>query len=124
MEITVASIKDGTNELREAARLYNLPVETLRRRVNDVVPLDCWPSSSTVLLKEEEDRLYEYLLEMAEMGYGLNREAMMKLAFTIAEKIGKSHPFKNETKEVVLTDLLSELKVKEEEREESWKKNR
>ena len=50
-----------------------------------------------VLLKEEEDRLYEYLLEMAEMGYGLNRETVMKLAFTIAEKTGKAHPFTGKT---------------------------
>ena len=34
---------------------------------------------------------------MAEMGYGLNRETVMKLAFTIAEKTGKAHPFTGET---------------------------
>ena len=34
---------------------------------------------------------------MADMGYGLNRETVMQLAFTIAEKTGKSHPFKGQS---------------------------
>ena len=73
MEIAVASVREGTIGLREAARMYNLPVESLRRRVHDIVAIDCRPGPSTVLAKEEEDRLYQYLLEMADMGYGLNR---------------------------------------------------
>ncbi|XP_003391501.1 PREDICTED: uncharacterized protein LOC100640141, partial [Amphimedon queenslandica] len=97
MEIAVASVREGTNGLREAARMYNLPVESLRRRVHDIVAIDCRPGPPTVLMKEEEDRLYQYLLEMADMGYGLNRETIMKLAFTIAEKTEKSHPFKGES---------------------------
>ena len=93
MEIAVASVREGTIGLTEAARMYNLPVESLRRRVHDIVAIDCRPRPSTVLAKEE-DRLYQYLLEMADMGYGLNRETVMKLVFTIAEKTEKSYHLK------------------------------
>ena len=34
---------------------------------------------------------------MADMGYGIRRETVMKMAFTIAEKASKSHPFKEGT---------------------------
>ena len=39
--------------LQEAARLYNVPVETLRR-VTDKVDIHCHLGPSTVLMKEEE----------------------------------------------------------------------
>ena len=35
--------------LREAARSYNVPVETLRQRVNGNVAIDCRPGPETVL---------------------------------------------------------------------------
>ena len=34
---------------------------------------------------------------MSEMGYGLTRETVMRLAFVIAEKTGKKHPFTGES---------------------------
>ena len=41
----VAFVQNG-NSLRQAARLYNVPVETLRRRVNGAVSVDCKPGPS------------------------------------------------------------------------------
>ena len=67
---------------REAARFYNVPFETLRRRVNGTVECGCRPGPSTVL-KEEEDKLAIYLIEMADMGFGLSRESVMHLAYKI-----------------------------------------
>jgi len=61
--------KDGKG-LRETARLYNLPVE--RRRVIGSVELNCRPGPPTVLT-EEEERLAAYLVQMSEMGYGINK---------------------------------------------------
>ncbi len=83
--------------LREAARLYNVPVETLRRRVNGTVMLDCRPGPATVFTKEEEDQLVKYLIDMADMGYGLSRELVMRIAYIIAEKSRKKHPFTGES---------------------------
>ena len=45
--------KDGKG-LRETACLYNLPVESLRRRVIGSVELNCRPGPPTVLTEEEE----------------------------------------------------------------------
>lgn len=44
----------------------------------------------TVLTK---DKIYEYLVKMSDMSYGLTREIVMHLAYTVAEKLHKNHPF-------------------------------
>ena len=90
------SVESEEMGLREAARCYNVPVETLKRRVKGLVPVECKPGPPTVLAKEE-DQLYEYLINMADMGYGITRETVMRLAFVIAEKTGKKHPFTGES---------------------------
>ena len=77
--------------LREAAHSYNVPVETLRRRVNGTVKVGCRPGPATVL--SAEDQLVAYLISMADMGYGLSREMVMRIAYVIAEKSHKNHPF-------------------------------
>ena len=95
MRAAVESVNQGKG-LREAGRLYNVPVETLRRRVTGKVDLDCRPGPATILTKEEEERIVHYLIQMADMGYGLTREAVMHMVYIIVEKCKRPHPFKNE----------------------------
>ena len=95
MEEACKSVKSESMTLREAARAYNVPVETLRRRVAGIVSLDYRSGPPTVLTSEEEARLAEYCVAMADMGFGLTREGIMAMAFAIAEKTGRNHPFKS-----------------------------
>ena len=95
MVAAVNSVLEGGYGLREAARLHNVPIETLRRRVTGSVKLDGKPGPTTVLTDEEEDRVAQYLLKMSEMGFGLTKEAVMGIAFSIASKSGQKHPFQN-----------------------------
>ena len=60
--------------LRETSRLYNVSVETPRRRVNVSVDLDCKPEPATILNDEQEDLLCKYIIKIADMGYGLTKE--------------------------------------------------
>ena len=77
------------------SRLYNVPLETLRRRVNGTVATDCRPGPNTMLTEEEATKFADYLLQMSEMGYGLTREGVMGLAYSIVEKSKRPHPFQN-----------------------------
>ena len=54
MAAALSEVQNGTKGLREAARAYNVPVETLRRRVTGQVSLDSRSGPSTTLTKEEE----------------------------------------------------------------------
>ena len=90
MEQAVAYVGSDENGLREAARLYNVPVETLRRRVKGFVPVECRPGLPTILSQEEEDRLYQYLIDMSEMGYGLTRKTVMHWLSSLLRRLGRS----------------------------------
>ena len=85
MKAAVQSVEEG-HGLREASRLYNVPVETLRRRVTGKVDIDCRPGPRTVLTKEEEDKIAQYLIKMADMGYGLTPDSVMRMVYDIVEK--------------------------------------
>ena len=90
----MAFIQSGSS-LRQAAKLYNVPVKTLRRRFNGTVTLDCKPGLSTVLTADKEQCLADYMIEMADCGFGLVSEDLMRTAFTIAERSGRPHLFRN-----------------------------
>ena len=94
MQEACKAVKDENMSLREAARKYSVPVETLRRRTAGFVSLDWRPGPPTVLTSEEETRLAEYCVAISDMGFGLTREGVMAMAFAIADKTGRSHPFK------------------------------
>lgn len=82
MEAAVESVKGGKG-LREASRLYNVPIE---RWVTGMVEMDCRPGPATVLTKSEEDEIVHYLIQMADMGYGLTREAVVHMVYLYVEK--------------------------------------
>ena len=67
----------------------------LRRRVSGPVSIECKPGPSTVLTKDEEECLAKYVIEMADRGFGLASEDLMRTAFTIVEYSGCAHPFHN-----------------------------
>ncbi len=54
METAVSQVQNEGMLLREASRLYNVPLETLRRRINGSVAIDCRPGPKTVLTEDEE----------------------------------------------------------------------
>ena len=60
--------------LRQASREYDVPLTTLKRRVDREVSLNAKPGPSTALTRKEEEKLCEYCLTMADMGYGLTVE--------------------------------------------------
>ena len=93
MRSAVIACANGAT-LRDSARKYNVPVTTLYRRVNGMVAMGSRPGPAPVL-SSMEDRLAHYLVEMADMGFGLSRQEVMRLAFQIAEESGIKHPFKN-----------------------------
>jgi hypothetical protein len=96
MEAAVNAVKVDGMPYREASRHYNVPLETLRQRVIGTVEMGAKSGPPTTFTTQEEDLLSNHLIDMADMGVGLSREDTMRMAYTMAEKMGKNHSFKNE----------------------------
>ena len=79
--------------LRQAARDFDVPVTTLKRRVDGTVPVNAKPGPATVLTMEEEEKLCKYCFDMCDMGYGLTVEDVRSVAYRIAQNSGRPHPF-------------------------------
>ena len=116
------AVLDGKG-LRETSRLYIVPVETLRGRVNGSVGLSCRPGPATIPTHEQEDLLCEYIIKIAHVGYGLTKEDVQHLAYSMEEKIHSKSQKKGgrnalNGKTVCITDLkvVEELKAKEAEK--------
>ena len=85
------AVKVDGEALRKASREYGVPVATIQRRVDGLVAVDARPGPSTVLTREEEDKLRQYCLDM---GYGLTIEDIKVVAYCIVAGSERSHPFK------------------------------
>ena len=58
--------------------------------------LDVSQDHPHVLTETEDERLASCLVQMADMGFGLNRETVMCLAFKIVDVTQRKHPFKEQ----------------------------
>lgn len=72
-----------------------MPYETLRRRVVGEVEINCRPGPPTIFTPEEEQLIVNYLVTMSDMGFGLSRDNVIALAYTIAERIERDNPFRD-----------------------------
>jgi len=50
--------------------------------------VDCKPGPCSVFSKGEEERLSSYCVQMADMGFRLSKEDIMRTAYILAEKSG------------------------------------
>ena len=70
MSSAVACCAKGAG-LREASRMFNVPLATLYRRVNGIVELSCKPGPQPFLPADTEERLMSYIVNMQtwDLGY-------------------------------------------------------
>ena len=95
MKRAIDDVTTHSKGLRQAAREYGVPVTTLKRRIDCSYAADCKPGPPTTLLKEEEEKLVNYIITMAQRGFGLCPQEICALAYEIAKNSGRNHPFKN-----------------------------
>ena len=63
----VGEVTSDEETLRGAVKRLNVPVETLRRRVTGLVDVNCRPGPRPVFSKDEEERLTQCCIQMADI---------------------------------------------------------
>ena len=63
MKRAIKAVEEG-NRLRGAARMFNVPVETLWMRVAGAVPIQCRPGPKPMLAVDEEEAIASYCVKM------------------------------------------------------------
>lgn len=84
-----ACIEDDVPVYR-AAKYYNVPLTTLRDRVDNRISVDTTSSGPSPLFNQiEEAKLVEHIKDMAYVGYGYTRSEILNMATDYAVHLGK-----------------------------------
>ena len=103
MQRAVLSVMNGDQGYKKAAEMYDVPQTTLERRVKKFKQTNDIESAcrkgfacgfKTVFTQEEEAELAKYVQQMERMLFGLTPNELCGLAFELAERNNKVHPFK------------------------------
>ena len=97
MERALMALANGDMGLNGAARVYNVPKTTLRRRQkhenkfanNNLKRF----GRSTVFSTEMEEELVQHVLKLETMFFGISRSELMSLAYQLAEANDVQHVF-------------------------------
>ncbi|KAK9753781.1 CENP-B N-terminal DNA-binding domain [Popillia japonica] len=96
LEKAVSAIREGGLSIRKSERTYQIPFNTIRRRVNGSVDMHCKrPRPQSLLGAECEKDIYEAVVQLQKMGHGLTTKEVLKLAGDIDAK-REIKVFKNE----------------------------
>jgi hypothetical protein len=88
LESAFKSVQEGHLNVRRAALLHGVPIQTLRDRVNGKVKLGAVLSKETLFTHEEEEFLVQHIEKLCSLGYGLSKSRVNILAAELAQKLG------------------------------------
>ena len=87
MEEALQAVRDGMG-VNKAAELHGVPKTTLKDRVSGCVAHGSKSGPVSYLTSQEEKQLADYLLEVAEAGYGKTRKPVKAMVEGIAKEKG------------------------------------
>ena len=91
----VEDIREKKLSVRTAAAAHGIPKSTLFDYASGKVEIGSKRGPDTILTAAEEQMLVNYVIHMAEIGYGRTREHLCNTVKEILEKDGRPNPFKN-----------------------------
>ena len=87
------AMKEGEMSTRKAAQKWELKKSILHDRLNGSVNFDRRKGPSPVLTKAEENQFADWLIELANRGFGLSKDGFLKAVKKFLDKDGRTTPF-------------------------------
>lgn len=91
LEMAIREVQDGSLSVRRAAEKYSIPKSTVHDHIRGR-PVSR-PGPSPVLNKEEENELVDWIIKMAEIGYGQCKLQVCRMVKKMLDQNGRSSPF-------------------------------
>ena len=91
----IQDITDAKLSIREAAKKGGVAKSTLYERLQGKVEIDRRSGPPSILTKAEETRIAEWLVEMANRGFGLSKDDLLDTVKTLVDKDKRATPFTN-----------------------------
>ncbi|KAB0799206.1 hypothetical protein PPYR_07086 [Photinus pyralis] len=95
LRTAVQSVSDGT-DINEAARIYNIPLRTLKRRIEKKNFTKGRMGPASLLGEEGEKKMVQHIKRLQERGFTPTRLDVREMAFRLAEKLKIPHKFDSE----------------------------
>ncbi len=93
LKLALQDICEQKLSLRKAALHYGIPKSTMSLYANRKLQLGGRPGPASILTPAEEQRLVDYAVHMAQIGYGCTRDQILNIVAQIVAKDGRKNPF-------------------------------
>ena len=97
LERVVEEVREGKVSVREAAAKYCVPKSTVHDHSSMKVKQISRPGPPPVLTVEEENELEQWIIKMAEIGYGQCRQQVITMVKKILDTHKRPNPFPDNT---------------------------
>ena len=99
-KIAMTDVRDHGMSVREAAIKWNIPKSTLHDRLNGKVEYDRRSGPPSILTKVEENRLADWLIELAQRGFGRSKDDLLDAVKKLVEKDERKTPLSKTGQEI------------------------
>lgn len=98
LEKAVDAVNNKSVGINEAARIYNIPKTTLKRRLKKGVLSKGSMGRNSVLGLENEQKIVGHITKLQASGFSPSRDTVKSMAFELANKLGIQHTFNSENR--------------------------
>ncbi|KAJ8935653.1 hypothetical protein NQ314_012702 [Rhamnusium bicolor] len=93
LALALAAVKSGSMKLSDAARRFDVPKSTIHNKIKEKVPNIRKMGPAPVLSTAEEDRLQNWILSKAKLGFPMHPNEVKDAVQKILKTIGRINPF-------------------------------
>ncbi|KAG5881149.1 hypothetical protein JTB14_034278 [Gonioctena quinquepunctata] len=96
LEIALELISSGQKLHNAVSKEFGIPKGTLHNKTHSLVPINRKIIPSTVLTKQEEDRLEKWIIDKAKLGFLMHQDDVKDAVQKVLRDLKRPNPFKDD----------------------------